>query len=62
MKITSIAELMNNPIDLLDSVANNGEPLFIHRPEDKSVVILSTEEYNRLKAVEYQQKTNESPE
>ena len=52
---------IEDPIRLLDSVADNGDSLLIHRPKDKSVVILSMEEYNQLKACEYLAKKNEPP-
>lgn len=61
MKIIHIEQLIEDPIHLLDSVADNGDSLLIHRPKDKSVVILSMEEYNQLKACEYRAKNNESP-
>lgn len=59
MKIINIAQLIEDPIRLLDCVADNGDSLLIHRPKDKSVVILSMEEYNQLKACEYRDKKNE---
>ena len=61
MKIIHIEQLIEDPIHLLDSVVDNGDSLLIHRPKDKSVVILSMEEYNQLKACEYRAKKNEPP-
>ena len=61
MKIIHIEQLIEDPIHLLDSVADNGDSLLIHRPKDKSVVILSMEEYNQLIACEYRSKNNDSP-
>ncbi|ERT59295.1 hypothetical protein HMPREF1254_0300 [Prevotella sp. BV3P1] len=43
----------------MDEVVNANETLLVQRPEDKSVVILSMEEYNRLKAIEWRQQSNE---
>lgn len=61
MKIIHIEQLIADPIRLLDSVVDNGDSLLIHRPKDKSVMILSMEEYNQLKACEYRAKKDESP-
>lgn len=61
MKIIHIEQLIEDPIRLLDCVVDNGDSLLIHRPKDKSVVILSMEEYNQLKACEYRAKKNEPP-
>ena len=54
MKITNISDLVINLQDLLDTVAISNESLFIQRPNDKSVIILSMDEFNKLKAKEYQ--------
>ncbi len=54
MKITNISDLASNLQDLLDTVAISNESLFIQRPNDKSVIILSMDEFNKLKAKEYQ--------
>ena len=54
MKITNISDLVINLQNLLDTVANSNESLFIQRPNDKSVIILSMDEFNKLKAKEYQ--------
>ncbi|MFZ1237549.1 MAG: type II toxin-antitoxin system Phd/YefM family antitoxin [Prevotella sp.] len=53
MKITNISDLVINLQDLLDTVAISNESLFIQRPNDKSVIILSMDEFNKLKAKEY---------
>jgi antitoxin YefM len=37
----------------LDSVVNDNEPLLIYRSNNKSVVIISLEEYNAIKETEY---------
>ncbi len=37
----------------LDSVVNDNEPLLIYRYNNKSVVIISLEEYNAIKETEY---------
>ena len=54
MKITNISDLASNLQNLLDTVANSNESLLIQRPNDKSVIILSMDEFNKLKAKEYQ--------
>ncbi len=37
----------------LDSVVNDNEPLLIYRSNNKSVVVISLEEYNAIKETEY---------
>lgn len=54
MKITNISDLASNLQNLLDTVANSNESLLIQRPNDKSVIILSMDEFNKMKAKEYQ--------
>ncbi len=54
MKITNISDLASNLQNLLDTVAISNESLLIQRPNDKSVIILSMDEFNKLKAKEYQ--------
>lgn len=54
MKITNISDLASNLQNLLDTVAISNESLLIKRPNDKSVIILSMDEFNKMKAKEYQ--------
>ncbi len=54
MKITNISDLASNLQNLLDTVAISNESLLIQRPNDKSVIILSMDEFNKMKAKEYQ--------
>ncbi|MDD7596784.1 MAG: type II toxin-antitoxin system Phd/YefM family antitoxin [Prevotella sp.] len=61
MKIIDIVRYATDPISYMDEVVNGNETLLVQRPEDKSVVILSMEEYNRLKAIEWRQQSNEPP-
>lgn len=61
MKIIDILRYAIDPISYMDEVVNGNETLLVQRSEDKSVVILSMEEYNRLKAIEWRQQSNESP-
>ena len=61
MKIIDILRYTTDPISYMDEVVNGNETLLVQCPEDKSVVILSMEEYNRLKAIEWRQQSNESP-
>lgn len=63
MKIIDIVRYATDPISYsyMDEVANGNETLLVQRPGDKSVVILSMEEYNRLKAIEWRQQSNEPP-
>ncbi|HHU96926.1 MAG: type II toxin-antitoxin system prevent-host-death family antitoxin [Bacteroidota bacterium] len=53
MKTTNYTELRNNMKSYLDSVVNDNEPLLIYRSNNKSVVIISLEEYNAIKETEY---------
>lgn len=59
MKIIDIIRYATDPISYMDEVVNGNETLLVQRSEDKSVVLLSMEEYNRLKAIEWRQKSNE---
>ncbi len=61
MKIIDIVRYATDPISYMDEVVNGNETLLVQRPGDKSVVILSMEEYNRLKAIEWRQQSNEAP-
>lgn len=61
MKIIDILRYATDPIGYMDEVANGNETLLVQRPGDKSVVILPMEEYNRLKAIEWRQQSNEPP-
>ena len=61
MKIIDIVRYATDPISYMDELVNGNETLLVQCPEDKSVVILSMEEYNRLKAIEWRQQSNESP-
>lgn len=61
MKIIDILRYATDPISYIDEVVNGNETLLVQRPEDKSVVILSMEEYNRLKAIEWRQQSNKPP-
>ena len=61
MKIIDIIRYATDPISYMDEVANGNETLLVQRPGDKSVVILSMEEYNRLKAIEWRHQSNEPP-
>lgn len=61
MKIIDIVRYATDPISYMDEVVNGNETLLVQRPEDKSVVILSMEEYNRLKAIEWRQQSNTPP-
>lgn len=61
MKIIDIIRYATDPISYMDEVANGNETLLVQRPEDKSVVLLSMEEYNRLKAIEWRHQSNEPP-
>lgn len=61
MKIIDILRYATDPISYMDEVVNGNETLLVQRPEDKSVVILSMKEYNRLKAIEWRQQSNEPP-
>lgn len=61
MKIIDILRYATDPISYMDEVVNGNKTLLVQRPEDKSVVILSMEEYNRLKAIEWRQQSNKTP-
>lgn len=53
MRITNYTNLRNNLKSYLDGVMNDSEPLIIHRSGNKSVVVISLEEYNSIKETEY---------
>lgn len=53
MKITNYFDLSNNLRNYLNEVINDNEPLTVHRSGNKSVVIISLEEYNSIKETEY---------
>lgn len=61
MKIIDIVRYAIDPISYMDEVVNGNETLLVQRPGDKSVVILSMKEYNRLKAIEWRHQSNEPP-
>lgn len=61
MKIIDIIRYATDPISYMDEVVSGNETLLVQRSEDKSVVILSMEEYNRLKAIEWRQQSNNPP-
>ena len=61
MKIIDILRYATDPISYMDEVVNGNETQLVQRPGDKSVVILSMKEYNRLKAIEWRQQSNEPP-
>ena len=61
MKIIDILRYTTDPISYMEEVVNGNETLLVQRPGDKSVVLLSMEEYNRLKAIEWRQQSNEAP-
>ena len=48
MRITNYSELSNNLKGFFDGVIDNCEPLMVHQEGDKSVVVLSLEEYNAI--------------
>ena len=53
MKTTNYTELRNGLKSYLDGVANDSEPLLVHRSGNASVVIISLDEYNTIKETEY---------
>lgn len=53
MRTANYTELRNSLKSYLDGVANDSEPLLVHRSGNASVVILSLDEYNSMKETEY---------
>jgi antitoxin YefM len=53
MGTVSYTELRNNLKSYLDTVVANMDPLIVHRPSNKSVVVISLDEYNAIKETEY---------
>ena len=53
MRTANYTDLRSNLKSYLDGVVNNCEPLIVHRPANRSVVILSLDEYNAIKETEY---------
>ncbi|GHT73720.1 hypothetical protein FACS189456_4470 [Bacteroidia bacterium] len=53
METANYSELRNNLKSYLDMVVVNMEPLIVHRPSNKSVVVISLDEYNAIKETEY---------
>ncbi len=58
MKTTNYTELRNGLKSYLDGVANDSEPLLVHRSGNASVVIISLDEYNTIKETEYIMKSS----
>lgn len=48
MQVLSFTEFRGNLKKNLDSVTDDGEIVFVNRPDKKAVVILSLEEYNSM--------------
>lgn len=53
MRTTNYTELRNRLKSYLDEVAEDCEPLLVHRSGNASVVIISLDEYNSIKETEY---------
>ncbi|MDR3308904.1 MAG: type II toxin-antitoxin system Phd/YefM family antitoxin [Tannerella sp.] len=53
MRIANYSDLKNHLKSYLDTVANDSEPLFVHRKGNNSVVVISLDEYNAGKETEY---------
>ena len=53
MLTATYTDLRSNLKSYLDKVVDNCEPLFIHRPANTSVVVISLAEYNATKETEY---------
>jgi antitoxin YefM len=53
MRTANYTDLRNNLKSYLDNVANNCEPLIVHRPGNSSVVVISLEEYNAVRETKY---------
>ena len=53
METANYSELRANMKHYLDRVANNNEPLLVHRQGAESVVIISLDDYNALMETEY---------
>ncbi|MCL2739261.1 MAG: type II toxin-antitoxin system Phd/YefM family antitoxin [Bacteroidales bacterium] len=53
MRTANYTDLRKNLKNYFDCVVNNCEPLVIHRPANTSVVVMSLNEYNSLKEMEY---------
>ena len=58
MRITNYSELSNNLKGFFDGVIDNCEPLMVHQEGDKSVVVLSLEEYNAIQETAYIMKSS----
>lgn len=57
MRTTNYTELRNGLKSYLDGVANDCEPLLVHRPGNASVVIIPLDEYNSIRETEYLMKS-----
>jgi len=53
MRKVNYSELRDKLEENLDLVCENHEPLIVHRPDGKSVVMISLEEYNSQKETEF---------
>jgi antitoxin YefM len=53
MRTTNYSDLRNNLKSYLDGVIDDSEPLTVHRPGKRTVVIVSEEEFNAIKETEY---------
>lgn len=53
MRTANYTELRNRLKSYLDEVAEDCEPLLVHRSGNASVIIISLDEYNSIKETEY---------
>ena len=58
LRITNYSELSNNLKVFFDGVIDNCESLMVHQEVDKSVVVLSLEEYNAIQETAYIMKSS----
>ncbi len=60
MTTTTISSFRKDIKHYFDRVINNFETIIINRGKDKGVVIMSIEEYNSLRATEYELSSREN--
>lgn len=53
MRTANYSEPRKNLKSYLDGVINDNEPLLVHRSGNESVVVISLDEYNSIKEIEY---------
>lgn len=61
MKITNIISFLLETEKFMEQASASDEPMLVYRPDGKSVVVMSLDQYNALKEKEYKATNAQTP-